>query len=125
MPGAHLPRPQRLALAIARDGARCFWCAHPFEHSLANASLDHLVPKLKGGPAWTENEVAACRTCNAKRGHLSPALWLTECIQRGRAPSRELVVQRLLLLHAAINERGGQRRARPYLDAQLRRLAAR
>jgi hypothetical protein len=35
------------------------------------------------------------------------------------------VLARLLALRVAIAARGGQRRARPYLDAQLRRLGVR
>jgi hypothetical protein len=81
-----------------------------------------VVPRLKGGPAWPENEVAACRPCNRARGHMSPADWLRACESRGLAPNRALVVARLGELRDAIAARGGQRRARPYLDGQLRRL---
>jgi hypothetical protein len=84
--------------------------------------VEHVVPRLKGGPAWPENEVAACRACNRARGHVAPADWLRECEARGLEPAREVIVARLLALRDAIAERGGQRRARPYLEAQLRRL---
>lgn len=47
---------------------------------------------------------------------------MEECERRGWEPRREVVSARLLELRDAIAERGGQRRARPYLDAQLRRL---
>jgi hypothetical protein len=39
-----------------------------------------------------------------------------------RERGRRLPARRLLELREAIAERGGQRRARPYLDGQLRRL---
>jgi hypothetical protein len=80
------------------------------------------VPKLKGGPAWPENEVAACRAYNRGRGHTAPAAWLEECERRGLRPNRRVVEASLERLRDAIAVRGGQRRARPYLDAQLRRL---
>ena len=81
------------------------------------------VPRIKGGPSWLENEVAACRRCNGQRGHLTPAEWLDECERRGWAPATATVVAALVRLREAIGERGGQRRARPYIQSQLRRLA--
>jgi hypothetical protein len=84
-----LPRAERLARILERDGSECVWCGRPLAVGDRNLSLEHLVPRLKGGPAWLENEVVA-RT--------------------------------LVALRDAIAERGGVRRARPYLDGQLRRL---
>lgn len=80
------------------------------------------MPRLKGGPAWPENEVAACRPCNRARGHVAPAEWLRDAESRGLEPNRAGIARSLLALRDAIAERGGQRRARPYLDGQLRRL---
>ena len=77
---------------------------------------------MKGGPAWAENEVPACRPCNRARGHTAPVVWLEDCEARGLEPARDVVVRALLALRDAIEERGGQRRARPYLAGQLRRL---
>jgi hypothetical protein len=119
---ASLPRAERLRRILERDGADCVWCRRPFEPGRTEPSLEHVVPRLKGGPAWPENEVAACRRDNRARGHIAPAAWLEECERRGWEPRRDVIEARLLELHAAIAERGGQRRARPYLDGQLRRL---
>ncbi len=80
------------------------------------------MPKLKGGPAWPENEVCACRDCNRARGHTAPAAWLDACEARGLQPRRDVIVVSLLKLRAAIEQHGGQRRARPYLAGQLRRM---
>ena len=122
-PRVDLPRAERLRLALDRDGGACTWCRRPLAPGDGIASVDHLVPRLKGGPAWPENEVAACRPCNRARGHAAPADWLAACEVRGLEPDRALVVARLVELRDAIAARGGQRRARPYLDGQLRRLA--
>jgi hypothetical protein len=116
----NLPRSRRLEHALRRDGARCVWCRSALPPG--RASLEHVVPKLKGGPAWPENEVAACRGCNRSRGHASPSAWLEACEARGLRPDRAAIERSLLALGAAIAARGGQRRARPYLDGQLRRL---
>ena len=48
--------------------------------------------------------------------------WLEECARRGLSPDAQRLERVLTSLATAITERGGQRRARPHLDAQLRRL---
>jgi hypothetical protein len=117
-------RAERLAAAAARDGERCVWCRRPCT-TLVRPTTDHLIPKIKGGPSWLENEVVACRRCNGERGHASPADWIAECERRGWEPDVDAVARALAELERAIAERGGQRRARPYLAAQLRRLRRR
>ena len=117
-------RAERLAAVLDRDGARCLWCGRDFTR-LVGATTDHLVPKVKGGPSWAENEAAACRRCNAERGHSAPATWAEECERRGWPVDRCGLVRSLTALDRAIATRGGQRRARAYLAGQLRRLGVR
>ena len=107
---------------MERDGATCVWCASPFDERLTTATTEHLVPRIKGGPSWVENEVAACRRCNSARGHRGLGEFADECEGFGREVDRERIVRCLHALTAAIAERGGQRRARPYIATQLRRL---
>ena len=118
-----LNRRQRLAIVLARDGGACVWCGRLLEVGLVVATTEHLVPRIKGGPSWIENELAACRRCNGERGHRTPGEWFDECERRGWSPNREVIVRTLRSLSEAIVERGGQRRARPYIASQLRRLA--
>ncbi len=65
------------------------------------------------------------RRCNAERGHRAPVDWLEECARRGWEPDADRLARTLDALQAAIDREGGQRRARPYLDAQRRRLRRR
>jgi hypothetical protein len=115
-------RVDRLDEAVADQDGVCFWCRRPFS-PLVPPTTDHLVPRVKGGPSWRENEVAACRRCNGERGHLGPVEWLEECLRRGWSPDAGELAATLARLDEVIAERGGQRRARPYLDGQRRRLA--
>jgi 5-methylcytosine-specific restriction endonuclease McrA len=46
---------------FARDGGRCQYCAAPAE------SIDHVVPRSRGGQHVWENVVAACRACNTRK----------------------------------------------------------
>jgi hypothetical protein len=119
-----LGRSERLLAARRRDGDACIWCGRAFSER-AHATTDHLVPKVKGGPSWLENEVPACRRCNGERGHRGAVEWLEECERRGWSPDAGRVGSVLESLAVAIAERGGQRRARPHLDAQLRRIRKR
>jgi 5-methylcytosine-specific restriction endonuclease McrA len=43
---------------FARDGGRCVYCG------AVATSLDHVIPKSRGGPHTWENVVSACGRCN-------------------------------------------------------------
>ena len=120
--GTKPDRRTRLALILERDGRACVWCGREIEVGLVEATTEHVVPRLKGGPSWIENEVAACRRCNGQRGHLTPGEWLEECERRGWEPNRQALIRVLASLEVAIETNGGQRRARAYARSQLRRL---
>lgn len=68
---------------FARDSSRCQYCAAPAE------SIDHVVPRSKGGEHVWENVVAACRPCNTrKRDRLLSETTMT--LRRRPAAPREL-----------------------------------
>ena len=46
---------------FARDGHRCQYCGAPAE------SIDHVVPRSRGGRHTWDNVVAACRPCNVRK----------------------------------------------------------
>ena len=52
---------------FARDNHRCQYCRAPAE------SLDHVIPKARGGEHSWENVVACCRRCNIRKGSRLPA----------------------------------------------------
>ena len=111
-----------MAIILERDGATCVWCGRAFDERHVRPTTEHLVPRIKGGPSWVENEVAACRRCNGERGHRTLGEFLDECRGRGRDPDVMRIIGCLDSLNTAISQRGGQRRARPYIASQLRRL---
>ena len=51
---------------IRRDGHKCQYCCNIF--SASELTLDHVVPKSRGGTTCYENVVACCRDCNTKKG---------------------------------------------------------
>jgi hypothetical protein len=119
-----LDRADRLTAILERDGPTCVWCGRAFG-PLIRPTTEHVVPRVKGGPSRLENEVAACGRCNGERGHRTPVDWLEECERRGWAPDEARLATVLSALEQAIGREGGQRRARPYLAGQLRRLRSR
>lgn len=56
---------------LARDGGRCAYCGGPA------TSLDHVVPRSRGGQHVWENVVAACSRCNHAKAdrHLHDLGW--------------------------------------------------
>ena len=51
---------------FGRDGHVCQYCGGPAE------SIDHVMPRSKGGPHSWENVVACCRSCNIRKGDRLP-----------------------------------------------------
>lgn len=111
----------RLGLIVDRDGDGCVWCSRPFDH-LVRPTREHVIPRIKGGPSWLENEVAACARCNRERGHATPVQWLDEVRRRGREPRPDVLEASLVRLAERIRRDGGARRIRRALAAELRKL---
>ena len=56
---------------FARDRGRCQYCGRKFPTS--ELSLDHVVPRSRGGGTSWENLVCCCVTCNVRKGGRTPA----------------------------------------------------
>jgi 5-methylcytosine-specific restriction endonuclease McrA len=53
-----------------RDENRCQYCTKKFgTHHL---SLDHVIPRSRGGPSTWDNIVCACLRCNVRKGGRTP-----------------------------------------------------
>ena len=52
-----------------RDGYKCQYCYQ--EYPAKYLSLDHVIPRCKGGKLTWTNTVTACYSCNGKKGHTS------------------------------------------------------
>lgn len=65
---------------VARDGQRCFYCQDEFP--LDELTLDHVVPKSRGGTNENENLVLACGPCNWDKGSCYTIWELTITLKR-------------------------------------------
>lgn len=79
----HVRRDRRVPISrrgvFARDGHRCQYCG-----ALAE-TLDHVIPRSRGGLHCWENVVAACRPCNVSKADRT----LEELALRLRSEPRE------------------------------------
>lgn len=50
-----------------RDGHRCMYCG-----SNKDLTIDHVIPKARGGKTKWNNLVTACKKCNSSKGDFSP-----------------------------------------------------
>ncbi|BCJ37046.1 HNH endonuclease [Actinocatenispora thailandica] len=51
---------------MARDGHRCGYCGDPA------STVDHILPRSRGGRNTWRNTVAACGGCNQRKGDRTP-----------------------------------------------------
>jgi len=69
----HIPQQSR-ALSrkniLLRDRNTCQFCARAFPAS--ELTLDHVMPRSRGGRSTWENLVACCYTCNNRKGDRTP-----------------------------------------------------
>ena len=68
---------------LKRDDFRCQYCGQK-RHPL---TLDHVVPKNRGGSDTWENLVCACARCNNKKGQQSPEQAGMNLLRIPRRPS--------------------------------------
>jgi 5-methylcytosine-specific restriction endonuclease McrA len=72
----YVPLPRRLPLplsrrtVLARDLYTCQYCGA--EPGRAELTVDHILPRSRGGLTTWENVVAACGACNRRKGNRTP-----------------------------------------------------
>jgi len=77
---------------LARDGNVCQYCGRHFpSHQL---SLDHVIPRSRGGTSSWENMVCACLECNIRKGGRTPREAKMRLIQPPRKPRKNPVLLR-------------------------------
>jgi 5-methylcytosine-specific restriction endonuclease McrA len=80
-----------------RDGNRCQYCGKQFgAHSL---SLDHVMPRSRGGQTTWENIVCACLKCNVRKGGRTPQEAGMTLFRMPSRPKRSPVLSQQLTHH--------------------------
>ena len=86
----------------------CYYCG-----SGKNLVVDHLIPRIRGGPDDSDNLIWACRTCNSSKHGRDMLAWTAK---KGISPS-VLLLRRYLKIVARYCEKHG------YMDIDLSRLS--
>jgi 5-methylcytosine-specific restriction endonuclease McrA len=72
---------------FARDGWTCQYCG-----SRANLTVDHVIPRSKGGGSSWENIVASCAPCNRRKGDYLAAQAGMTLRRAPRVPSPQVFI---------------------------------
>lgn len=95
---------------FARDGNACQYCG-----SGARLTLDHVLPRSRGGVSAWDNVVAACAPCNLRKGDRLPHEAGMALARPPRAPHPDLFL--------TLGLRGIPDAWQPYLPRAARRTA--
>jgi len=69
---------------FARDDHRCQYCGQ--SKPTSQLSLDHVVPRSKGGRTSWENIVCSCTSCNSRKGGRTPEQAGMQLLKTPRRP---------------------------------------
>ncbi len=75
-----------------RDHNRCQYCGT----TKATLTIDHVVPKTKGGRDTWENLVCACVKCNNKKGNRTPEQANMKLLNKLRRPNHLFFIQNFM-----------------------------
>ncbi|RIK83512.1 MAG: HNH endonuclease [Planctomycetota bacterium] len=75
---------------FARDNNSCQYCGKRFPTS--DLSLDHVVPRSRGGDTSWENIVCACIACNVRKGGRTPQEAHMALVRKPAKPKRSPLV---------------------------------
>jgi 5-methylcytosine-specific restriction endonuclease McrA len=73
---------------FARDDWTCQYCG-----SRSNLTVDHVVPRSKGGASSWDNIVASCAPCNRRKGNALPRQVGMRLLKQPRTPSPHVFIQ--------------------------------
>jgi 5-methylcytosine-specific restriction endonuclease McrA len=83
---AHRRKITRRAV-FARDGWSCQYCG-----SSSNLTVDHVIPRSRGGLSSWDNIVASCAPCNRRKGDRLPQHANMHPRRRPRVPQAEIFI---------------------------------
>ncbi len=72
---------------FARDDWTCQYCG-----SRSNLTVDHVVPRSKGGGSSWDNIVASCAPCNRRKGNALPRQAGMHLVRQPKAPNPSVFI---------------------------------
>ncbi len=77
---------------LKRDSLSCQYCGT----KSSPLTVDHIIPKVRGGSDSWENLVAACVKCNNLKGNRTPREAKMRLLSKPRVPNRITFIQRFV-----------------------------
>lgn len=74
-------------MVYKRDDHTCQYCG-----SIKNLTIDHVIPRSRGGKDTWENMVAACMSCNTHKGDKTPEEWGRPLYRKPKAPFNKMTL---------------------------------
>jgi 5-methylcytosine-specific restriction endonuclease McrA len=74
---------------LARDAYTCQYCGH----EAAGLTVDHVIPRSRGGRSEWENIVASCAPCNRRKGNRMPREARMHPARRPKAPGPTVFIR--------------------------------
>lgn len=63
------PIKKQLMFFVIENNIKCAYCHRKYDEIKTKRTLDHIVPKSKGGETSVNNVLVCCGTCNVKKGN--------------------------------------------------------
>jgi 5-methylcytosine-specific restriction endonuclease McrA len=73
---------------FARDDWTCQYCG-----ARSNLTVDHVIPRSKGGVSSWDNIVASCAPCNRRKGDALPRQAGMQLLKQPRTPNPQVFIQ--------------------------------
>jgi HNH endonuclease len=115
----------RVADIWERDGAHCVWCSAPVWPR--DRTVEHLLPRSRGGASGAHNLLPACRACNRARRSRSAAAYARDRERDGQTVDVDVLVRgldRLAAEGSPLERRYGARQGRMVRDWRAAEAAA-
>jgi 5-methylcytosine-specific restriction endonuclease McrA len=75
---------------LVRDGLRCQYCGK--KHAASKLTVDHVVPRSRGGRSTWTNVVTACIGCNTRKGGRLPWEVAMKLLRQPTVPHKNPVI---------------------------------
>ncbi len=75
---------------LVRDNYTCQYCGRSVKNP-KDRTIDHVIPRSRGGKTVWENVVLCCRKCNLRKGDRTPEEVGMKLIKRPKAPKWESI----------------------------------
>ncbi len=87
VPREHRRRRITRRAVFARDDWTCQYCG-----ARSNLTVDHVVPRCKGGASSWDNIVASCAPCNRRKGDALPRQAGMQLLHQPRSPNPNVFI---------------------------------